>query len=314
MDAEIQWIKSLQLPSGAILLSSQRESIQPYFDHLAVWAVLKTRPQETPFAKKWLDWVFANLNRPGSSGVPGTVYDFMVDHEHEMNLYTCDSFDAYNGTFLMLLGEYWKITHDRAYFQSKLPDIKLILHATLQSKNEHGLTNARPDAQIAYLMDNVEVWRGLTDIALVFADLGQNELAHSTRNNAQELQKTIEKYLWSPQLQSYLPYESELNPNPTEFYPFGTALIWPILFELPEAQARKVSLWNHFQAHWLSRWKKGDSDFFAWSLLAYTAAKSGDRNLAQEWELHATDMIQQRNWPWHVGESAGYLLYLNELK
>ncbi len=311
IDHEVSWLKSLQLPSGAILLSTDRSAINPYFSNLAMWALLKADPKSSDVARKWIDWYINHLNMPGFSGVPGSIYDFMVKDGREMNLGTCDSFDSYGGTFLSLVSRYYSVTHDRPFLDSRLDSILLVLEAMQKTIGEHGLALSRPDSRVAYLMDNVEVWRGLKDISLTLQELGKIKEAFEAENLAKDLEKAIEVRLWSTSLGVYLPFDGSPAPDRNVFYPDGTALVWPIVFELPQAAMRKAKLWADFKSVWERRWKNASVDFFSWSLLAYTAMQAGDESLANEWERNLL-ANHHRNWPWHVGEAAGYLLYLHE--
>ena len=313
LEQEADWVASLQQPSGSILLSTDRSAINPYFSNLAVWALLKTLPNRHEIARKWMNWYLEHLNRPGFSGVPGSIYDFLVSDGREMNLGTCDSFDSYGGTFLMVIAEYWKVTQDRDWVRARIPDILLIIEAMRASVGEHGLTFARPDSRVAYLMDNVEVWRGMEDVSFLLKAFGNEKEAGEAKRFAKQLRQAIELRLWSKPLKRYLAFDGSATPAQSSFYPDGIALIWPIIFDLPEARSRRQFLWNDFKKVWGKRWQDASVDFFSWSLLAYTSVQAGDEVLARNWEKH---LLQNphRNWPWHIGEAAGYLLYLHEKK
>ncbi len=84
-----------------------------------------------------------------------------------------------------------------------------------------------------------------------------------------------------------------------------------MVFGLPEAETRKNELWASFKANLSGPWIEGRADQFVWSMLAFAGARAGDRNTLDAWEARLR-LRGSRDWPWHVGESAGYLLYLKE--
>src|SRR5438309_8811545 len=103
-------------------------------------------------------------------GLACTIYDFKVSGSTETPTNDADSTDSYAATFLSLAWAYWKTgdPNARAYIQTLKYPLDCIGGVIVQTKQPNGLTWAKPDYQIQYLMDNCEVYRGLRDLANIF--------------------------------------------------------------------------------------------------------------------------------------------------
>lgn len=193
-------IAAAQAEDGAILMpgGGSERLCQPYFANLAVLGLMHGAPparrsQAQDVAKKWLRWYAAHLNADATmddhTGTPGAL--------KPTGKY--DSSDAYAGTFLSAFGAYMDRTGDGVLFQELFPAAKRIAAASRLTLQKSGLTHARPDYPVAYLMDNVEVWHGLDAYARLCETLGKKAEAKESRLQADALFDAIDRWMWQPQ-------------------------------------------------------------------------------------------------------------------
>src|SRR5665213_1063614 len=152
------------LPDGAILYTPTE--IEPYFSNLGAIGLTKN-PAYYSQVKAWMQWYVNHLNYPDKWGLYCTVYDYNVAGTTETSTNRADSTDSYAATFLSLAWAYWKTGDPDAqtYIQTLSYQLDCIGGVIVQTQQSNGLTWALPDYQIEYLMDNAEVYKGVTDLA-----------------------------------------------------------------------------------------------------------------------------------------------------
>src|SRR5580693_662414 len=166
-DATSAWLATQCLPDGAILYSSTK--ISPYFANYA--AIGMTRdPNRMSQVIAWMKWVLAHLNWPDQWGLYGSLYDYSVANGIETSIGDCDSTDSYASTFLTLAWNAWQSgnAEAQAYIKTLSYQLDVIGGVLIQTQQPDGLTWAKPDYQIAFLQDNAEGYRGLSDLALLY--------------------------------------------------------------------------------------------------------------------------------------------------
>ena len=168
LTATSQWIASHStLPDGAILYGSDK--IIPYYGNIAALGWTKD-PTRDSAVQAWMQWYLNHLNWPDQWELYGTVYDYNVSGSTETSTGNADSTDAYAATFLSLAWALYS-TGDpsaQAYVKSLEYQLDIIGGVIVLTQQNDGLTWAKPNYQIKYLMDNCEAYRGLRDLALLF--------------------------------------------------------------------------------------------------------------------------------------------------
>ena len=284
--------------------------INPYFANIAAQALLKAGPAYNAHVKNYMSWYFAHLNNPDNLGVSGSIYDYYGD-ERPKNSY--DSSDAYCGTFLSLAREYYRATGDIAFLNANKNKLSLIascIDATLQPNN---LTFAKKNYAIAYLMDNVEVWKGYDDYSALLEAMGETQASGAYAVKASAVRNAIEKLLWVPARSEYLPYYGSTM-SWAKFYPDAAANMWPVIFGLPEASSRKNALWTKFKNAQGAKWVSNTADAFPWTRLAIAAIEAGDEASARQFDSNTrAKFFPAKLWPWYIVESAGVIEYTPRL-
>lgn len=292
VDQETEFIASCQLPSGAIAMQSKPMDeydggyrVMPYFSNLASLALLE-RDKYAPAVKKYMDWYFSHLNTAETdyNKVNGTIYDYHVEKdgitEKPENGY--DSTDSYPATFFSLLRKYYEVTGDSQYLLEHRKQLDDIGGAMLSTYNK-GLTYAKPDYRIQYLMDNSEVHKGLADAVWIYdhviKDIDKREYYEKHRK---EVEDTIQNKLWIEKTKSYGNYRDDAGNIAesvlTMFYSDATAQLYPIWEEMiSPAKSRALEIYNTFSKNfpgWPVMKNAGD---YPWALIVYTSAIMGDK-------------------------------------
>lgn len=310
INKECAWLKSLQLPSGAVVMTKNSTfawkggkyyKIEPYFANLALIGLLDN-PTNTnvTVVKNWLSWYFNHLNMPDYNKVNGSVYVYYADTnggaEHASNEY--DSTDSYAATFLTLLKKYYVVSGDRQYLLDNKTNIELIASAMLSTQQSDGLTFAKPDYQIKYLMDNTEVYEGLDSVAyLEKTALNDNTKAAFYNQKKSKNLSGIGK-LWYKTGNCYDVYQG-CHSTLTNFYPDATCQMFPIWTNVISAgDARAKALYDKLNANFPGWPTLSTPDAFPWAILCYSAAKLNDKTRVDTFLSSVKTKFIDTNHPW----------------
>ena len=319
MEAESNWLSELQTPLGAIMLSDNRLGtvndstkvrVEPYFANIAMQGLLENPvPKYLEVVKKWLGWYIAHLNTAETdyNGLPGTVYVYRVYAKkptREESTREYDSTDSYAATFISLVKKYVERGGDIDYIRSLEAVISVIAHVMVATQDTDGLTWAKPDYKIKYLMDNCEVYDGLISyvwlLENVFSDKSQLPFY---KERTEQCRNGIEERLWNATNQSYnwhLNGESHWE----KLYPVTMAQVFPIHFDLiSPATERAENLYKKVCETYAGVQANG-----LWTLHTTVSAKMGDYERANKYIKEIGNLYTNtRKWPWRASE-AGLLL------
>ena len=322
--AALAWIDRHQLPDGAILYGTGE--IEPYYANLAATGLVAERAQ-LPRVRTWMNWYVTHLNVRDRWGLGGTIYDYRYANGLETSLRKADSVDSYAATFFTLARALDE-TGDpasRAYVRSIRPQLGE-MGAMLRSPRvlqRDGMTIALPSYPVAYLMDNSEVYRGLTDLAflerIAFRDAARGQAYESIARGVESGLAT----LWSAGNGTY-GYAKQEPHGPvsasawTTWYPDATAQLFPALQGvISPSSERAVALWAAFNAAWpqWDRLKNGDPSGFPWALVGTAATVAGDDARAAVYVRSVEERYATRGfpYPWYDAEGGWYLRTLSVL-
>ncbi len=331
IDRETEFIAGCQLVSGAIAMQSKPMEeygggyrVMPYFSNLASLALLE-RDKYIPAVKKYMDWYFGHLNTAETdyNKVKGTIYDYHVekDGETEKPENGYDSTDSYPATFFSLLRKYYEVTGDSQYLlehQSQLDDIG----SAMLSTYDNGLTYAKPDYRIQYLMDNAEVHKGLADAIWLYDNvIKSKEKSDYYEKFRKEIENTLQNKLWNEKTMSYANYRDDAGNIAqsvlTTFYSDATAQLYPIWEELiSPSEPRALEIYNTFCKNfpdWPVMKNAGD---YPWAIMAYTAAMMGDKVKVDNYLKTAKENYIDKGHPhnWYVLEAGMLAMAAEKIK
>ena len=309
VEIETEWLASMQLSNGAMPMTAAKSGVvkaNPYFSAFAVLAILKGDDKYLPVVKKYMEWHFDHLNTAQTdyNGVDGTIYDYDITVEggqvkkeeiavNDKGKNQYDSTDSYAAMFLEILWKYYEKSGDDAYIKSRYNDIKRVINA-LYSTMDDGLTWAKPDYKIKYLMDNAEVWRGMDNIILLYEDLLKTSFQDAPamltklKTDRDLVAAKIEELMWNESGKYYecaigQGGEVAYNFSWDNFYPSATSQLFPITAGmLKPDSARAKLLYANFNKYYSTgeskrTWENMSiPDSFYWGEMVYCGALMGD--------------------------------------
>ena len=185
-------------------------------------------------AKRWIGWYLAHLNPDA------TIDDFQGAPGALKATGKRDSTDAYAGTFLSLARAYVEQTGDDRTLLDRFPLVQRVADAALRTQKRSGLTDARPDYAVAYLMDNCEVSTGLDDFSAFCRSVRKRTEAADYAERAGKVLAGIDNWLWDQTLGCYawaLHPDGKLESGLARWYPDWMANLMAVAL-LPEEERR----------------------------------------------------------------------------
>lgn len=184
-------------------------------------------------------------------------------------------------------------------------------------QNRDGLTWAKDNWRVKYLMDNSEVYWGLESMANLekefFAD---KKAASQYQRAAREVQQGIRKFLFNRQtglyrvakFESGAYQEADLN----AWYPGTVALAWPHFFGVTKSDSDIVQdQMAAINASW--NWTSQSPDGSPWASIGQAALLAGDRTGAEAQAALTLENFADFRYPFTVDDGGFLLMTMSEL-
>ena len=239
----LQIIRGCQLADGAFVMKKNGNNaespiwIQPYFGNHAALALLAANEkaknaEDVRRVANWLNWSVKNQSNEGF------WYEFEGNVMQYRSNSKIDAWDSSAALFLMVAERY-----ERAG-QKLNPNIltaarKAFHCIQVVEDPSDGLTWAKPDYKVKFLLDNIETYGGLVAAETIFKNAQLQREALHAREMSDRIGAALEKY-WveKEQLYSYALHENgRYDTNLNELYPQGLAQLFGISFIRPEGAA-----------------------------------------------------------------------------
>jgi len=186
-----------QAEDGAILLpgAGPERVCDPYSANQAVTGLLlgappRSRAAAGAAAKRWIDWLLAHQSRDGAldeqRGLPGALKAAGPSRNRV----------AAAGSFLSLLLAYLDQTGDDKTILARFDPTRRVAESIVRATQKSGLAYSGPDSRVAYLVDNVEAWRGFDSFEQLCARLRKREEAREYRAQADALLAAVDRWMW----------------------------------------------------------------------------------------------------------------------
>ena len=315
-NATSKWVSQFSLPDGAIMYTPQ--IINPYFANIA--AIGMTRDSNRmPQVVAWMKWYINHLNWPDKWGLYGTTYDYDINNGIEVPTQNADSTDSYAATFLTLAWNAWKTgnTSARSYILQISYQLDNIGHVLTKTQQSDGLTWAKPDYQIKYLMDNSEAYRGLRDLAALYQNaFGDTEKAAYYNAAADAMLKGILQMWMNGTWAVYKDWYGHLAAaHLGTWYPDATAQVFPVLMGVVgSSDTRAQQAYASFNTAWPG-WPSlsyNSQDPFPWCLVADAAAAMGDSTRVAKYINTVQNKYVDVGFPWpFYSAEAGWFMRAN---
>ncbi|MCH8979419.1 MAG: hypothetical protein IH945_09300, partial [Armatimonadetes bacterium] len=223
----------------------------------------------------WLDWYGARIDEEGR------IFDHevieggaIVEKEGQM-----DAMDSYASTYLNVLHRWWKAKGDAVALHDSWPSAASALSALQSLRQDSGLTIAKPDYPVMYLMDNTETYAGLTAGSEIVPPIATS-LSVMLRVRAYETLAAIDKDLWDEESGRYhwaISEDGKPSAPLGAFYPDTMAQLMAIV-RLPRSE-RRIELYRSLKETSFPPLPTFEEDELVWWLAASLAA--GDEGSAR---------------------------------
>jgi hypothetical protein len=310
---ERQWISSAQSKDGYIALAGERQDIIPYFGNLTEMAQLG-QPEYFGGVKKYLEWTLSNLNYPDSWGLNGTIYDRRLTNGVIQSVYSYDSADSYAATLLSLAAGYYRSSGDLTFIRAHYGDLSAVSEVVIKLQDADGLTWAKPNLHIKYLMDNCECYRGLKDWSFLLAEMGLEERSGLYDRKAGLIKEGILNCFWSEDTACFawaLDQDGGKSlPQHGQAYPGFFAQMYPVTYGVISPASKEALLAYQKLYEGVPGWAELEvGDSLPWVIISYAAVIMDDLSNADRF-LHncrSTYILNGRYYPWSTFEGAFYI-------
>lgn len=317
-DRETEWVLSLQLNNGALLLYQPEKDegyVNPYFACETMLGVISDKePEHVEAAGRYLHWhTNALLNENG------IISDYELTDKGLISKDESDSFDSYAAGYLLLLAEYIDSGGDLDAIGDWKEAVK-VLWERFEDVTKNDVTYVNDNCKIAYLMDNSEVWIAFERFGDVIADRKDFkddeelcELAENYLYNAGKIRDSIENKYWMEEQEVYtiaLLKDGEMygEPDPEVFYPDAIAQIYPAIMGVRKVEDREMNLYQKIcDAH---DWEHGNIEgaSFNWTVMAYAALVHYDESRMDTYlDTYESIVKESRKYPFHTS-NAGWII------
>jgi hypothetical protein len=316
-NAVSEWMSHLSAPSGALLYVPTL--IDPYFANIAAIGMTKD-PNRMPQVTEWINWYVNHLNWPDRWGLYGTTYNWNVSSNGtETPTNDADSTDSYAATFLSVVWNAWQTGNPqaRSLISGLSYQLDVIGGVIILTQQSDGLTWAKPDYQIKYLMDNCEAYRGLRDLASLYQyAFGDTAKAGYYNAAAASVQKGLLR-MWLNG--TWAVYRDDLGrnigANMSTWYPDATAQVFPVLMGVVASSDYRASeSYAAFNAAWPG-WpvlSYNAQDAFPWCLVGDAAATMGDAVRLSTYINSIQNKYVNTGFPWpFYNAEAGWFIRAN---
>ena len=146
-----------------------------------------------------------------------------------------DSTDAYAGMFLVAVDATYTAAPDAARLRALAPKVALAVRAIQSTQRADGLTGAKPDWMVAYLMNEAEAYAGFARRERSRARLRDTTLARSADTAAAALANGVDR-LWNGGAGALdwavHPSGVHVAANWSQLYPDAMSQLWAVRFGL----------------------------------------------------------------------------------
>lgn len=239
----LEIIRSCQLKDGSFRMVDEGDFpespvwIAPYFVQHAMLALLVANdhvqaPADVDRVRKWLQWCAEHQEQDGY------WYDYTGTLSSYRSNAMVDAHDSSAAMFLLVVERYQRSGGKMS--KEVINAAKRSLRCITILTDEDGLTWAKPDYKVKYLMDNVEVHAGLKSAIALFSKTGDREEVAVARKQDSAMSKSLNLF-WEATEKDRFAYV--LHPTGVfeggfdDLYPHGLAQLFGISWVVSNSKA-----------------------------------------------------------------------------
>jgi hypothetical protein len=290
--------QTLQTPDGAIVLNPGGNYVEPYFATKALIVAEDGGLDVHQTAEAWIGWA---LRRQRSNGLFRRFCrtDTNTTNNNDDDWRDCAPADADDSMLALWMQLLYRMAPPTGLPVDWQRSISLSAKQLAKLRNPRlGVYHISRRNHVALLMDNVEVYAALKDVAR-----GQSRLddpsAAGTDAHAEQLAAAIQRIFWDRRAQHFRP---SMQKTPPAFYPDHLAQIYPWLAGLSGTGQDPREGWEQWKKAFGAGWIERRYDTHPWGLVALAAEQLGDTKSAACW-VSQSDSLRGSN-SWNVLEEA----------
>ena len=284
-----------QQPDGAISLTYHGDYVEPYFATKALIVAQQAGLDVRQPAQRWIQWLLPRQDKQGRFG------RYCRKQGAEWRL--CSAADADDSMLALWLQLLYTNAPDSGIPAKWLHSAQKARSALdVLRNNRLGVYHVSRQNHVALLMDNVEVYSALVEIANAQQRFGQSQDAQTTLSQAEQLNSAIQHVFWNKHEDWFRP---SIQKNRPEFYPDIVAQVYPWLADMPmNSDIPTRDAWQSWRQRFAADWLEKRRDPHPWGLVAVAAVKFGDNDSAGCWLSRSEALRFSSNW--NVLEEAAF--------
>jgi hypothetical protein len=284
----IAQIQALRIDSGPLTDGyriAPNGRLNWYFTHLGLIAIVQyLGPTALDlYIRRHLDLYLARL-LPNLSIEDVEFTDAGVQN---FNLVPSDSDNSYAATFVSLAARYLKASGNWAWWDAHKAQLLAIVQANIVTQiKTNGLSRvfqaprSTSISEYGFTMNNAEDYRGLRDLADIFALRGDSTQASTLQAHAHRIGEAMRTLLWDSERRGYKVSDQDLRADTRSFYPGSCCQVFAQANGVIECSGHDDAGYA-FLNTWHPRWPQEVDDPFPWCILGFTAARRGDATRAR---------------------------------
>ena len=275
---------TFQGPDGAVVLNSGGDFVEPYF---ATKALIVAQDGGLDVRAAALDWIGWALPRQRPNGL---FRRFCRSGGKWRDCAPADADDSMLALWIQLLYRMAPSSGIPAEWQRSLA----LAEAQLAKLRDQrlGVYHISRHNHVALLMDNVEVYAALKDVARGQLRLGDSGAA-ATDTRAGQLSAAIQRIFWDSRTGRFRPSIQKSRPA---FFPDGVAQVYPWLADMSGPGQDPRQAWQRWKQAFGAGWIERGYDPHPWGLVALAADKLGDTMTAACWTRHSDPVRGSSSW------------------
>jgi hypothetical protein len=275
---------TFQAAGGAVVLQPGGDFVEPYFATKALIVAQDGGLDVHETALAWIRWI---LPRQQPSGLFRRYCRVENDWR---NCSPADADDSMLALWMQLLYRMAPATGMPPVWQRSLARSTVQLEKLRNSRL--GVYHISSRNHVALLMDNVEVYAALKDVAQAQRHLHEPS-AEGTEAKAAKLEVAIERIFWDRRAHRFRPSMQKSHPA---FYPDVLAQVYPWLAGMTGPGQNAHQSWEQWKQTFGRSWIERRYDIHPWGLVALAADKLGDTSSAACWASRSDPLRGGSSW------------------
>ncbi len=283
--------QTFQSPDGALVLNPGGNFVEPYFATKALIVAEDGGLDIHQAAEAWIGWA---LPRQQASGLFRRFCRANGDNNNSDDDWRdCAPADADDSMLALWMQLLYRMAPTAGMSPEWQRSVKLSARQLAKLRNWRlGVYHISRRNHVALLMDNVEVYAALKDVAQAQSRLG-DPAAATTDARAEQLAAAIQRIFWDRRGQRFRPSMQKTRPA---FYPDRLAQVYPWLAGLSGPGQDPREAWERWKSAYGADWIERRYDIHPWGLVALAAEKLGDARSAACWTSQSDSLRGSKSW------------------